>query len=282
MSGKTNPSGAGFSPEFLVEPRHVDEFQRNGFTKFSNVIAPDYTRSIRASLARLTAEVARRIDLPNVAGDDDALIDRVLPDVYRANPRAGGFIYDTINAHASVWALYNHPSIVDIAASFLNVDDTRIVKHGPNFVVQIGGDDRNMNGWHQESGYYCDFLSAEKSVLIWIPVSDIDLDGGALWVVPESHRGGALAHRGNAFDGRKDRDWDENGEAFLAKSQFQADRAVQIEARAGDVIAADFNTIHKSGLNAGPATRLRAILRVGSYTGRNFLPKYELPAIIAA
>ncbi len=48
------------------------------------------------------------------------------------------------------------------------------------------------------------------------------------------------------------------------------------------MIAADFNMIHKSGLNAGPATRLRTILRDGSYTGRNFPPKYELPAIVAA
>ncbi len=269
--------------DFSPEPSHLDEFRRNGFVKLPDIVPPDRIRSVRASLARLTYEVAKSIGIPHVADVDvDALIDRVLPEIYRTNPRAGGFIYDTINAHSSVAALYDHPCVLDVAASLLGVDDMEIVKHGPNFVVQIGGDDRNVNGWHQESGYYCDFLSAEKSMFVWIPVSDIALDGGAIWVVPGSHSGGPMPHHANDFDDRKDRNGDENGEAYLNKSLFETDKAIQIEARAGDLIALDFNLVHKSGNNTGPATRLTAIMRLGSYMGRDFLPKYELSAVDAA
>lgn len=269
--------------DFTPDPRSADEYLERGFVKISNVVSQAQVNLVRASLARLTYEVASRIGIPHVAGDDvDALINCVLPEIYRTNPRAGGFIYDAINAHSSVAALYDHPCIVDLSASLLGVDEMEIVKHGPNFVVQISGDDSNINGWHQESGYYCDFLSADKSMFVWIPVSDIALDGGAIWVVPGSHRDGALSHNANDFDERKQRQWDENGEAFLDKSLFELDNAQQIEAKTGDLIALDFNLVHKSGRNTGATTRLTAILRLGSYMGRNFLPKYGLPAAGAA
>lgn len=269
--------------DFTPDPRCADEFREQGFVKFPNAIPQDRINLVRTSLARLTYQVAKRIGIPQVAGDDvDTLINCVLPEIYRTNPKAGGFIYDAINAHSSVAALYDHPCVVDISASLLGVDDMEIVKHGPNFVVQISGDDRNINGWHQDSGYYCDFLSAEKSTIIWIPVSDIARDGGAIWVVPGSHRIGALSHDANDFEERKQRDWDENGEAFLDKSLFELDNARQIEAKIGDLIALDFNLVHKSGQNTGATTRLTAILRLGSYMGRNFLPKYGLSAVDAA
>ena len=261
-------------------PSLADDYQRDGFIKYSNVIDPDRVRRVRVALARMTYDVARSIGIPHVSANDvDALIDCVLPEIYRTNLRASGFIYDTINAHSSVAALYDHPCVVDISAALLGADDMEIVKHEPNFVVQISGDDRNINGWHQESGYYCDFLSAEKSMFVWIPVSHIPFDGGAIWVVPGSHRDGALSHCENDFDERKNMDWDENGESFLNKSLFDVDNAVQIEASIGDLIALDFNLVHKSGHNTSPATRLTAILRLGSYMGRNFLPKYKLSEI---
>ena len=107
-------------------------------------------------------------------------------------------------------------------------------------------------------------------------MSETTAGNGAVWVVPGSHVDGELPHQTNAFGQHMDRDWAENCEAFLQKSQFAVEKAIQIEGTVGDMVILDFNLVHKYGLNSGPATRLTGVFRLGAYTGRNYLPNYDI------
>ena len=46
--------------------------------------------------------------------------------------------------------------------------------------------------FHQDNGY--NFKRPEAYITIWIPLHDVDADGGCLWVVPGVHRRGTLQH----------------------------------------------------------------------------------------
>ena len=263
--------------EFSIDATQLEEFRVSGYVKFRNAIPRDRVDRVRDALAQLTRSVAERIAI-KVRDDVDTgyLIDSVLPEIYAMNPQAGGFIFDTISSHSSLYALYHSPSILTAASRFLGVDEAEIVENRPNFILQIPQDRQRINGWHQESPYMSEFFSPEKTLFVWIPVSETTIDRGAIWVVPGSHLDGTLPHQTNSFGEHMDRDWDENGEAFLKKSQFEVEKARQIEGSLGDMVVLDFNMVHKSGLNHAPATRLTGILRLGAYTGRGYLPKYDI------
>ena len=269
--------------DFSIGATQLDEFRTNGFVVLRSAIPRQRVTRVRDALARIICTMADRVGIA-VAGDvdSDELIDTVLPKIYAANPRAGGFVFDTISSHSCLYALYHWPPILSASARLLGVEEAEMVENRPNFILQAPGDCRRINGWHQESPYMSDFFSPEKTVFAWIPMSNVTAECGAIWVVPGSHRDGMLPHHTNAIGGHMDRDWDENGEAFLKKSQFEVDKAIQIDGAIGDLVILDFNVVHKRGLNAGPTTRLTGIFRLGAFTGRDFLPKYGLPAIEAA
>lgn len=45
---------------------------------------------------------------------------------------------------------------------------------------------------HQDNGY--NFKRPEAYITIWMPLQDVELDNGCLWVVPGIHRRGTLQH----------------------------------------------------------------------------------------
>jgi hypothetical protein len=85
--------------------------------------------------------------------------------------------------------------------------------------------------WHQDNGYS---LLVDEHVQMWISLTDVELDRGALWVVPGSHR---MAIEHDLVDGH----------AVVRDTQFETE--IPITTTVGDVVLFSSRTLHRTTPN---------------------------------
>ena len=144
------------------------------------------------------------------------------------------------------------------------------------FFINRPNDKKMTLGWHQDSGYYRDRVTEEQSLVVWWPLFDCNLDDGALWFVPGSHKLGVLSHESNAWEERRDKEWDKNGEKFLSKTQFDISKATQKPMKACEVGFFHLNLVHKSGQTTSDRVRYTSLARYSNIYGKNYLPRYNV------
>jgi len=88
--------------------------------------------------------------------------------------------------------------------------------------------------WHQDNGYAK--VLPENNMTIWIPLDDVDLTNGCVWVVPGSHKNGILPH------GKKSAD------NWHLEVPVEGDGIPAI-LKAGEGVAFTGLTLHRSKLN---------------------------------
>jgi phytanoyl-CoA hydroxylase len=93
--------------------------------------------------------------------------------------------------------------------------------------------------WHQDTGYA--FAEPQwGSLTCWIPLVDVTLENGCMWVVPGAHRHGTLPH------------W-ETPIGLVCKDDDEG--AITVEMKAGDLLVFAGLTPHKSGPNLSQGVR---------------------------
>jgi ectoine hydroxylase-related dioxygenase (phytanoyl-CoA dioxygenase family) len=96
--------------------------------------------------------------------------------------------------------------------------------------------------WHQDGGLFWG-LSRDPVLSIWTALDDATAESGALRVVPGSHRAGLARPMGG------------NIPAALVEAAGAEQRALCVEARAGEVVLLHNQLWHRSGRNATAAPR---------------------------
>lgn len=101
--------------------------------------------------------------------------------------------------------------------------------------------------WHQDNGYT--FVLPQHYLTCWVPLVDATVDNGCPWVVPGGHLDGTLEHW-----------WTDTGWRCL----HEADNAVPVEAKVGDVICFSSLMPHRTGPNLSTQMRKAYILQYAS------------------
>jgi ectoine hydroxylase-related dioxygenase (phytanoyl-CoA dioxygenase family) len=94
--------------------------------------------------------------------------------------------------------------------------------------------------FHQDNGY--GQLDPPLDVTVWVALVDTDERNGCLWIVPGSHRAGLLDHGKAELN------------PLLRETHVEA-RAIALPMRAGEAVAFDGFTLHRSGPNHGAVAR---------------------------
>jgi len=97
---------------------------------------------------------------------------------------AGWNSYEITNWHkscAGIWDLVNSSRILDYVQDLLG--ETLILRHS-HFFAKLPGDGKRVS-WHQDASYWP--LTPSKVVTAWLAIDDVDLENGAMQVIPGSH-----------------------------------------------------------------------------------------------
>jgi len=115
-----------------------------------------------------------------------AYFDDLLPQALAA----GWNSYEITNWHkscAGIWDLVNHSRILDYVQDMLG--ETLILRHS-HFFAKLPGDGKRVS-WHQDASYWP--LTPSKVVTAWLAIDDVDLENGAMQVIPGSHLNAQVA-----------------------------------------------------------------------------------------
>jgi phytanoyl-CoA hydroxylase len=135
----------------------------------------------------------------------------------------------------------HHTAILDVAESLLGPD---LKLYGDQmFLKPPGGMEKT---YHQDSPYFT--IEPMDLVSSWVAMDDVTVENGCLWVVPGSHKGGALDHSEVWMVG-------ERQDMTIRETAF--DRSVEepIVMKAGSCSFHHSLLLHRSGPNKTPHRR---------------------------
>ncbi|MEM7538759.1 MAG: phytanoyl-CoA dioxygenase family protein [Chloroflexota bacterium] len=119
-------------------------------------------------------------------GDIRTYFDDLLPKALDA----GWNSYEITNWHktcAGIWDIVNTDRILDYVQDLLG--DTLILRHS-HFFAKLPGDGKRVS-WHQDASYWP--LTPSKVVSAWLAIDDVDIENGAMQVIPGSHLNAQVA-----------------------------------------------------------------------------------------
>jgi hypothetical protein len=198
----------------------LEAFRTHGFVNLGPVFDAGELETIGKEYDRLVTFEAQ------VLGNEE---DGVFP--YRAmlnfrSPELAGFIL--------------HPALLEVAVQVLGPDVRFWWDQGINKAPGSG----SRIAWHQDNGYQ--HGRTQEFLTCWLALDDSELANGGLQVVPGSQRGGLLEH-----------EW-QGVHAVIPDGRFDAERAVPLDARAGDLLVFSSLLVHQTVGNRTAARNRRA------------------------
>jgi non-heme Fe2+,alpha-ketoglutarate-dependent halogenase len=136
------------------------------------------------------------------------------------------------------------PRLLDFVEDLLGPD---FYLWGSHFFVKEPGDGR-ITPWHQDAQYWP--LSPQNAVTVFIAFTDCHRENGCLRVIPGTHREARMTHQ-VSNDGRYSLPQE------IVAGEFDPDRAVDLELKAGEI------SLHHDGLAHGSDANLSGRWRVG-------------------
>ncbi len=214
----------------------TESYRENGFVLVNGTMSPQELTEIDHDLKKINrgdydTDAIEPVDWPL---DDDRLLGRHM---YIGMPHV---LSDTIAR------FINHPKLVSvldhIVGAFVPFWDggykciqTMFVSKGPN---------GKGSPWHQDEH---PIPTRDRSLTgVWIPTTDVEVENGCLWIVPDSHKSGVIYDR---FD-HNNPDVDHKAEA----RGFDDSGAIPLPMKAGDVLFFSGYLLHSSKPNRRTGT----------------------------
>lgn len=174
---------------------------------------------------------------------------------------AGWNSYEITNWHktcAGIWDLVTNDRILDYVQDLLG--ETLILRHS-HFFAKLPGDGKRVS-WHQDASYWP--LTPSKVVSAWLAIDDVDIENGAMQVIPGSHRNAQVA-----FERSRE---DENNvlNQTVVNPELYGDAPVSLELKAGQISLHSDWVLHGSEPNNSTRRRCGLALRFLSSDVRAF------------
>lgn len=227
--------------DVLPTDEDVDRFREDGYWISPVLFAEDRLVELRTAMERIYQHEYRRGRQPwgEYIPSDDPLALRKTDNVWWADPVLA--------------ALATDPALGSIAARLLGAASIRLWQDQLLYKPGSGAPTPTANvGWHQDWYYWRGAADRPRLVTAWVAFDDVDVDNGAMQVIPGSHRWGLVD--GSDFFGT-------DLDAQLRRLAGDRDvTPVPLRLRAGQVSFHDVLTLHGSGPNT--SDRLRRSLAV--------------------
>lgn len=237
----------------------TSNYKNDGFCKVEKILDKTTVDNVLNSVKNIAIKIAKENNITIESVDKNYVLNQVIPKIY-SDTNLGSKIYDAMNMHVNTYNVFSNQDILKIIKVVLNDRNAEIICDNFQFFIHIPNDDEHILGWHQDSFYFKQFDDG-KSLVCWIPLIDVGLEDGAIWVIPGSHKNLAMEHTNNVVGEHKKTEWNKKGLFYLDNKYFNDSNAVQILVNKRDIILMDFNLLHKSGQTRGQKVRYTILAR---------------------
>jgi non-haem Fe2+, alpha-ketoglutarate-dependent halogenase len=169
--------------------------------------------------------------------------------------------YEIVNWHKTcrgVWDMVTQPRILDYVQDLLG--ETIILRHS-HFFAKLPGDGKRVS-WHQDASYWP--ISPSKVVSAWLALDDVDVDNGAMHVIPGSHLNAQLPFADSGADEHNVLN------QTVSDAHTYGETPVALELRAGQMSLHSDWTLHASEPNHSNRRRCGLAMRFLSADVRAF------------
>jgi len=229
----------------------------DGFSKINGFVDQKDLVTLRSVLAKLACVQARRLGIPAAYEYFNGKEDLTPQDfVYLADacPQVLTLVINTFMQTAAFKSFVHNESYLKYIADNVfggNCLDQLVVTE-ENFRVDLPAEfkaekQRFSLSWHQESGYFENYVSHSRGVVIWIPLFNTLEESGSLRFFPGSHLLGPVSHNKYYADTKNKKNM--RSEVDIEKYGLDIKDSLVLSVKAGDAIIFDFNLIHASGHN---------------------------------
>ncbi|MCP5432453.1 MAG: phytanoyl-CoA dioxygenase family protein [Alphaproteobacteria bacterium] len=225
------------APRFLT-PEQAAEFDANGFVKLKAAISP-------AELAAVEAAIA-----PFDAASEEAVRTQGDGRIALSNSGTINFSVHLVRHSEVLRQFARHPAITAVCRDLMG---PRVRLYWDQSVYKKAEKPREFP-WHQDNGYT--FVEPQQYLTFWIPLVDVDEQNGCPWIAPGYHKLGTLAH------------WPTK---YGLKCLEDAEKAVAVPAKAGDLIVFSSLAPHRTGPNLKAGTVRKAYILQYAHDGATAL-----------
>lgn len=206
-----------FEPNYFINNSHQDFFNKNGYVKIENIIPNESITELENSFNQLEKMQGY------------SLAENFVNSGRFSESSIRNFVVDTIRNFAE-----------NNLNSIFNTNNCHIA-NGGNFQIKPSSKKSLLNP-HQDSPVIDE--TKFYGIFIWIPLCNINLDNGPIWVLPKSHL------------------WGNHQRSLNVQWQFEKHHKLMMKnmqpiiANIGDIICFDTALIHASSANTSGKTRV--------------------------
>jgi len=241
----------------MITPAQAQQFNRDGFLNGGLMLEPGDV-----------AELSHALDEVIAKGPHGFLPGERRPVMYRdlAAPIPDGMAYTNVPGESPVWQILNiweaspaferlmyHSSIVDAISRLSGFGDLQVWHDQVQYKPALAG---GAVGWHQDAPLW-PTIEPMTPVSAWVPLDEVDIENGAMWMVPGSHKWGNQQPHLGTLKLQHLAEFGEVGKDFKipADSEIQKIEARPCPVRRGEVHFHHSLTWHGSPMNKSPRPR---------------------------
>jgi len=184
------------------------------------------------------------------------------------NRKALSNIYNTMQISNEILKLGYKKKIQDIASKYLKIKKENFALRNTQFRIDLPFDNENTYGWHQDNAYYRYNIKAKNSIVLWIPLINVNKENGTLIIMPNSY------NCDSSFSSKKIiKKTKFSSEQILVKKQYlkKFGKELSVALNKNDALISTAGIFHKSGINKSNICRFTLIVRFNNIFSDDFI-----------
>ena len=257
-----------------MDKTKLGQFRNDGWCHLSDPVLADQIEALIDDILAFSHKIYG-VACPKEEGiaAKSALLSERIGQFAKQDRQKLSFVYDGIKNLPAFHAFYSNETMIKHCRALLASPDVLVIKDSVGIRIDLPDEDQQLTTMHQE---FHSFPYALSGLVVWTPLTDVDLTRGTLAIWDQTHRDVCR------YDGDQARI-----DALLSEGRLQEAQKVgqlqlpenlgdplNVQARAGDVFFMSALELHQSVAASGSSgARLTCQFRVFDYSDPFFLWK---------
>jgi len=225
------------------------KYNQSGFAIIKNLVSQNQVKSVLKIIAH---------NLSYYSSSKISKLHKGLLDLRLTNPKKFGLLFDTVQTLIINYQILSQNKILNLCKKILGEKGSSIILTDVSLRLDPPMDRRNALEWHQDSSYFRQNDKCFDSLVLWIPLIDLNNDTGGLDVLSESYKIGQLKIKKKLNSSKLY----QSNQRKIEESKIKNFEEVNCNfLKKGDGIIMNMDQIHRSGTNRSDKFRISLIGR---------------------